>query len=174
MRKLEGLAVGLLAVALLIAAWLWDGGTRTSTAVAHAPAPLLIRRPPPPKPDQELLLGVWKVVKGDASGKHLPRDVSTLQRWTFTRGLLTIDYGDGEPGKVSYKLDPAARPRAVDLKFNEGLWRGSTFHGIYLLTGNRLKVCYTRAVGRRPPDFDQSREDRGTVWLELERVRPAR
>jgi uncharacterized protein (TIGR03067 family) len=173
MRKREGVAALLLAACLLGlgAAPFGPSGTQAAGAVARAFAPLPIRRPAPVKRDRELILGKWKVVQADANGKHQPREVSTEQRWTFTPGRIAIDHGDGEKGEVAYKLDPAVRPRTVDLTFHGDPWRGATFHGIYELKGNRLKLCYTRAVGCRPADFDATRRDeRGTVLLVLERL----
>jgi TIGR03009 family protein len=176
MRKLEAAAALLVLLGLSGAAlaWVGPGGPQGPRVVARAPAPFPRPRPAPVKADGELIQGVWKVVKGDASGKHLPHDVSTEQRWTISREKIAIDYGNGEKAEVGYKLDPAARPRAVDLTFNSLPWRGTTFLGIYELQGDRFRLAYTRAVGERPTAFDAGgREERGTVWLVLERVRPA-
>jgi uncharacterized protein (TIGR03067 family) len=172
MNKLVCAGALLLAACLLGVGttWLGPDGPGLVQATARAPAPFRARRPAPPKGDRELILGAWKVVRADANGKHQPRDVSTEQRWTITRERITIDHGDGEKGEVEYKLDPAVRPRAVDLTFNGAPWRGTTFHGIYELKGNQLKVCYTRAVGRRPTTFSVNGEaDRGSVLLVLQR-----
>jgi TIGR03009 family protein len=174
MRKIEG-AVAVLVLLGLSGAWLaWmgPGGPQGASAIARAPAPLPPRRPATVKTDAERIQGVWKVMQGDASGKHLPRDISTQQRWTISGEKIHIDYGDGAKGEVAYKLDPAARPRAVDLTFNGLPWRGATFLGIYDLQRDRLKIAYTRAVGQRPADFDTGREERGTVWLVLKREQP--
>jgi RNA polymerase sigma factor (sigma-70 family) len=175
MRKIEGAVAVLVLLGLSGAclAWIGPGGQQGPRAVTRAPAPFPSRRPAPVKPDRELIQGVWKVVKGDAGGKHQARDISTQQCWTIGGEKISIDYGDGEKGEISYKLDPAARPRAVDLTFNGPPWRGATFLGIYELQAERLKITYTRADGQRPAAFDTGREERGTVWLVLERQRPA-
>jgi TIGR03009 family protein len=174
MKKVEAATALLVLLGLSGAclAWVGPGIGQGPRVVARAPAPLPTRRPAPVKTDGELIQGVWKVVQGDASGKHQARDVSTQQRWTISREKIGIDYGDGEKGEVSYKLDPSSRPQGVDLTFNGLPWRGATFLGIYELHGDRLKLAYTRAVGQRPADFDTGREERGTVWLVLKRERP--
>src|SRR5262245_28646992 len=127
MRKLEGVAALLLPTGLLGlgAAWLGPVGPAPGMATARAPAPALRR--PAPKGDADLIQGVWKVVQGRATGKHLGLEVSTQQRWTITAGRIAVEYEDGEKGEATFKLDPAARPPAVVLTFNGEPWRGSTF-----------------------------------------------
>jgi TIGR03009 family protein len=174
MRKIEG-AVAVLVLLGLSGACLTGigpAGPQGARAVARAPAPLPPRRPAAVKTDGELIQGVWKVVRGDASGLHQPQDISTRQRWTISGKKIRIDHGDGAKDEIAYKLDPAARPRAVDLTFHGVPWRGATVLGIYDLQRDRLKIAYTRAVGQRPAAFDTGRQERGTVWLVLEREQP--
>src|SRR5262249_15066018 len=130
-------------------------------------------RPAPPKSDLEMMQGNWKVVEVNANGKHAPGEVSTNQRWRITPDGITVEDGDGDKARITYRLDASQRPRTIDLTFITPPWRGTTFHGIYQLDGNRLKICYTRAVRQRPPDFRTDREDdRGRLLLVLEREQP--
>lgn len=63
-----------------------------------------------------------------------------------------------KPGKgkqeATFRLDPAASPKAMDLTSRSEKGQGKTLAGIYLLEGDKLKLCLPTLPGRkRPTDF---------------------
>ena len=75
----------------------------------------------------------------------------------FVRGAETV--------RVSFRLDPASKPKAIDL---EEAKRG-TLRGIYLLEEMKLTICISFALGaerkERPRQFKATRENRLTLMV---------
>jgi len=56
----------------------------------------------------------------------------------------------GEATEADYKLDPAKKPKQIDLLFGEG----RTTKGVYHLEGDTLKLCAEKETdGERPTEF---------------------
>jgi uncharacterized protein (TIGR03067 family) len=58
--------------------------------------------------------------------------------------------------EFSFKLDPAKRPKAIDLAVSDEQDKGKIGHGIYDLDGDRLKICFPQdanAENERPTAF---------------------
>jgi RNA polymerase sigma factor (sigma-70 family) len=170
MAKLIGtvaVAAGLLGLGAAWIAFAWPG----PHAAARAPLPPVKR--PAVKPDGLAILGEWRVVRGDAQGKHLPDEIVAGQVWAFDRLGITVTLPGGESRRDGYALDLTASPKAIDLKFDR--WPvGGAVPGIYELKGDTLRVRYSKSSRGRPVAFESSGlEERGTVLLELERVKPA-
>jgi hypothetical protein len=85
---------------------------------------------------------------------------------------LTINYFDGDKHEATYKLDPKQNPRTIDLTFSNFPFQGMTFLGIYELDGDKLKVAYSKAEGRRPGDFQSPTKERGDISFVLQRKKP--
>jgi uncharacterized protein (TIGR03067 family) len=156
----------------------------TSTAQSiHAPkepamSPLP-RQVPRQKKDQDLLQGTWKVVEAEANGKHLPKEVSKAQQWTFAGTQITIHYkDDGSKDVLTFRLDPKTTPKALAVTAVAGLRKGYKPVGIYQLDKDQLKICLTWAQGAPRPDrfnaFGNTHqfEDRGRRFFILKREQP--
>ncbi len=170
MGKFMGVAAVLAAAGLLGAATAWVGGEPWGgPGVAAAPAPPA-RKPARPRADSELLLGEWRVVKGEAGGKHLPDEVAAGQVWSFSPRGLSVALPGGDGRRATWRIDPSAAPKAIDLAFQEPPWRGAAFQGIYELQGGQLRIKYFKGAARPAWAPAREREERGTVTLVLERV----
>jgi uncharacterized protein (TIGR03067 family) len=134
-------------------------------ALPAAPAPVPKEKP---KQDGKGIQGTWRVVRVEANGKHLHHEVSDGQLWVITKDRLTVRYADGNVESFAYALDPAHKPKAIDLRPAAPATR-SSFRGVYELKGDRLNVCRSR--GRRPTGLTEGGVERGQVLFVLERVR---
>ncbi len=114
--------------------------------------------------DEDRIQGTWKVVEVEEKGRQRSAEdikdsklIVKGDQMDFVRGAETV--------RVSYRLDPASKPKAIDL---EEAKRG-TLHGIYLLEGKKLTICISFALGaegkKRPSQFKATRENRLTLMV---------
>ncbi len=120
--------------------------------------------------DEDRIQGTWKVVEVEEKGRQRSSEdikdsklVVKGDQMVFVRGAETV--------RVSYRLDPASEPRAIDL---EDAKRG-TLRGIYSLEDEKLTICISFASGveqkKRPSQFKATRENRLTLMV-FHRVQP--
>jgi uncharacterized protein (TIGR03067 family) len=95
----------------------------------------------PASGDKELLQGAWSVVSGEAGGKKMPAKDLQGARVIFAGDVLLI-----EPERFTYKLDPAQKPKALDLV--KGRERRNA---IYELEGEQLKLAFHVVPGLDRP-----------------------
>jgi uncharacterized protein (TIGR03067 family) len=120
--------------------------------------------------DEDRIQGTWKVVEVEEKGRQrFAEDIKDSKlivkgdQMDFVRGAETV--------RVSFRLDPASNPKAIDL---EEAKRG-TLRGIYLLEDDKLTMCISFALGaegkKRPSQFKATRENRLTLMV-FQRVQP--
>ena len=116
-------------------------------------------RPDPAKADLAKFAGKWKPVK--IEGQH-PLKVEGL-RVEVKGDRLTLAGATEKPLEFALKLDPAAKPRAIDITFAVG-----TLLGIYEFDGDTLRVCYSELqeseMGRRPAEFTAPADSKRYLW----------
>ena len=102
--------------------------------------------------ERKLLQGTWLPTAAELSEN--PFDETTLKtmklvidgdKYTVTAGK-SIDKG-------TTKIDPAAKPKTMDVIGAEGPNKGKTFLAIYELNGDSLRVCYDLTGKVRPSEF---------------------
>jgi RNA polymerase sigma factor (sigma-70 family) len=133
--------------------------------VKPEPAPKLADKPAKPM-TEENLEGTWMVTNAESFQRG--------HKWTFTGGQLE---GYGEPNKevnTWYKLDPAQKPKSIDLTVQSGTDGPVLFtvKGIYQLEGDELKICFASPGEVRPKAFPA--EKALTSVLVFQRVLPAK
>jgi uncharacterized protein (TIGR03067 family) len=106
-----------------------------ATAVGVTAAPI----PKAKVKDEESILGTWQVENLDfGPGTPVPPIDFKQMKFTFKAGgKLTMSMGDMPPKEGSYKLDPAAKVKAIDMTEANG----RAAPGIYELDGDTLKIC---------------------------------
>jgi uncharacterized protein (TIGR03067 family) len=117
--------------------------------------------------DEEAIVGTWKAEKfDDGSGKELPAELVAQFRFTFKKdGKLTVANPGGKEKDGEYKLDPAAKTKAIDI-----LVKGDKDTiGVYELDGDTLKISMIADSKTRPTEFKAS--GKGTFVMTLKRVK---
>lgn len=119
--------------------------------------------------DREKLQGTWKTVSGEHEGKPLPtREISKI---IVAGDKLTLVSFAKQDETVGYRLDPAKKPKHIDLLFGK-----DAFPGIYALKGDELRLCLRLGEGKglkRPAEF-KTAPDSGFILLNLKREPKAR
>jgi len=142
--------LGLLAVGLFLAA-------------DEAPNPAV-------KKDLAKLAGTWSVVSFTANGEKMDSD-QTKQFSLIVEGeKFTYKQDDNVVMSGRTKLDPSKKPKAVDILPTEGNQAGEKLQGIYEVSGDEYKICFTSPEGKRPTEF-ASKADSGVTYVVFKRVK---
>jgi len=122
--------------------------------VAGLPVAADVSQTNPAKTDKDYLQRTWVVesFRGFAD-PSVQEDFKHL-KLTVRGDEILARYGE-KTAKASYKLDPTKRPTAIDVTLLDGpeKVRGKTFHGIYLLEGDVLRIAYRDPGKPRPEEF---------------------
>jgi uncharacterized protein (TIGR03067 family) len=106
------------------------------------------------KKDREKLEGTWIPVRIEEGGNVKEGDDN--HRLIFKGDEFTIKKGDDVFIKGKFKLDPAKKPRHIDMEITEDArnkYVGQTAHGIYALEKGELKWCLAEPGNERPTEF---------------------
>jgi uncharacterized protein (TIGR03067 family) len=128
------------------------------------------------KEELKRLQGTWTPVSGSYSGKKLSAAaVQQEARLVIQGGRFTLQKPKDEAWKGTVTVNPAKKPKTLDLKITEGEDKGETFEGIYELQGDTLKVCYNSVLGlgHRPTSFD-SGGDKGWKLVVFKRAKTSK
>jgi uncharacterized protein (TIGR03067 family) len=100
----------------------------------------------------DTLEGTWLPSTAELGGKKFPDEVRETiklevkgEKYTVTVGT-NLDQG-------TCKLDPSAKPKALDITGTEGPNKGKTILAIYERKGDTLRVCYDLGGKSRPAEF---------------------
>ena len=102
--------------------------------------------------DTDTIQGTWLASTAELAGKPFPEEVRKSIKLTIKDGKYTVTVGK-TPDHGTSKLDPSAKPKAMDITGTEGPNKGKTFQAIYELDGDTLKVCYDLSGKGRPAEF---------------------
>jgi uncharacterized protein (TIGR03067 family) len=100
------------------------------------------------KKDKELLQGTWKIESlENEQGKKEDLQGATL---TFSGDKVEFKKGD-ELKKASYTINPAGKPKEIDLKPED---KDITMQGIYRIEKDTLTICMVQGPNAaRPTEF---------------------
>jgi uncharacterized protein (TIGR03067 family) len=124
-----------------------------------------------PKEDGAKLQGTWKVVALEAGGSKAPEDAVKELRVLIAGDRISFS---GTPEDLlAYQLDPAARPRTMDICDGDtpDSFEKECGKAIYEMEGDTLKLCFSQATDvDRPKNFNTA----GTTYLcySLQREKP--
>jgi uncharacterized protein (TIGR03067 family) len=129
---------------------------------------------PAKKKDQDRIQGDWKVESLKVNGQEPPgeegeRIKSVTVKITADKIVVTMDGHDKES---TYKLDPTAKPKTIDIIHRPPDQEEEKALGIYKLEGDTLTICAPRDPNakERPKEFE-SKEDSGIILMVLKRVK---
>lgn len=111
--------------------------------------------------DEDVILGTWKPEKFDnagGTGGPTPAELDKL-RFVFEKdNVLRVTGGpNGEEAKGTFKLDPTAKVKTIDLTMTEpaapgGKGQVQTVLGVYELDGDTLKLCFGEGPNQPRPE----------------------
>lgn len=151
-RGLNGLWIGSVmkysrhaAFPLMFAAFLASGCTDGSESI----------------PDEERLLGAWRMVSMETHGKRY--DLTAQVQYVFKEETVMIIRPKETSGPHTYELDSTKNPGHLDITINvenvptagkRGVPVGGTQKGIYRFQGDTLEICLGRPwKDSRPSEF---------------------
>jgi uncharacterized protein (TIGR03067 family) len=113
------------------------------------------------KKELKKLEGTWKVVRMEVAGVKMPQ--AAYEHVTIAIDGDKLSFRD--KGKVYEEiecvLDPAKKPREIDLHYVAGLKKGVLELGIYEIDGDVLKICQLLKTGKkqtRPGSLDSPKD----------------
>jgi uncharacterized protein (TIGR03067 family) len=109
----------------------------------------------PGEDPKDALEGVWLPSTAELGGKKFPDEVRKSIRLEIKGDEYTVTAG-AETDRGTCKLDPSARPKALDITGTEGPNKGKTILAIYEREGETLRVCYDLSGKARPKEFKTS------------------
>jgi uncharacterized protein (TIGR03067 family) len=128
------------------------------------------------KKDLALLQGTWVIVAKEYKGKQATKEevaeltgVTVIKdnkktEWTESLGKKSII------SEATFKLDPKAKPKAIDFFYSSGPVKEKSDLAIYEVTQDTLRVCYSLEDGKRPTEF-AGKADGNAVLLTFKRVK---
>jgi uncharacterized protein (TIGR03067 family) len=126
----------------------------------------------PAEDAQRKLQGAWTATQAVRDGKAADDVVGN--RLSFTGNRFQIQSRDGKPlysGTV--RLDPSAKPAAIDFAHTEGALKGKAWQGIYTLDGETLKVCDNAPnLDKGRPAAFEATSGSGYVLITFKRAKP--
>ena len=113
--------------------------------------------------------GSWKIEALEADGQPAPPQIVGTLKLVFKDD--TLAFKPGEPGftHYKYKLNPTVQPAGFAMTHADGTNIGESENGIYLLVGDRLKICFGSGK-QRPKEFTAGAGS-GQSMYSLERER---
>ena len=94
----------------------------------------------PAEEAQGKLQGTWLATKAERDGKG--DDDVVGNRLTFTDNRFQIQSKAGKRlYEGTFRVEPSAKPAAIDFEHTEGALKGKAWKGIYALEGDKLTTC---------------------------------
>ena len=105
-----------------------------------------------PTKDSDTIQGTWLPSKAELGGAMFPDEVRTTIKLVIKNDTYTVTVGK-EIDQGTIKLNPAAKPKKLDITGSDGPNKGRTIPAIYERNGDTLKICYDLRGRSRPADF---------------------
>jgi uncharacterized protein (TIGR03067 family) len=113
--------------------------------------------------DQEKLRGTWKLTYAEVKGQPLPPNQIANLKLVFEGDKHFLYNRKNVEAVGGHRLDPAQKPKAIDITEVEGPNKGKSSRGIYLLEDDLFIVCYNNPDMERPKVFTSKAES--TIYL---------
>src|ERR1700719_4526956 len=102
--------------------------------------------------DAKNIQGTWLPTKAEIGGKPMGNDFINSTSLKLDDGKYTVIVA-GAPDKGAYTIDPAQKPKLIDITGTEGRNLGKKIPAIYELRGDTLRICYGLGGSARPAEF---------------------
>jgi uncharacterized protein (TIGR03067 family) len=140
-------------------------------------AGLLLAAAPAAPGDHDRLQGAWRLYAAEINGQPVALenlksgDKVLLGTLTVVGGSYTFRLGEARLA-LTFAMDPARSPKAIDLTVAEGPEKGQTYHGIYKLEGDTYTVCRNVEPGKDRPTEFAAPPDSGLMLVVWKRAQP--
>jgi uncharacterized protein (TIGR03067 family) len=112
----------------------------------------------------------WKYVSIEIEGDKVPAEKFEDDRLVL-RGKQSISTVQGNTVHGTFKIDPSARPKTIDITITDGPGKDNSLKGIYELDGDTQKICWAKPGKPRPTEFE-AKANSGRMLQVLEKVKP--
>jgi uncharacterized protein (TIGR03067 family) len=102
--------------------------------------------------DGKMIQGTWLPLTAQLAGKEFPEEVRKSIKLVLTADTYVATVGK-EPDEGKFKIDPAKKPKTVDITGTKGPNQGKTILAIYELDRDTLRLCYDLSGQGRPTEF---------------------
>jgi uncharacterized protein (TIGR03067 family) len=120
--------------------------------------------------ERERLQGTWELTGAVGGGKPVPPEKVKGVRVVFSGEQMSlVSPGDEPKREFTFKLDPTAKPKAIDLTALDGGFKGKTNPGIYQLEGDTLKLCMRNEPTKERPAKLASPEGSDLILMTLKK-----
>lgn len=136
-------------------------------AVFGAALPAEAQNAKPPATDSARMQGTWVMLSGATSGTPVPQEIVKEMRRVATGREVKVSWEKELYFWATITLNPAANPKQVDYLLLEGPNAGEIQRGIYSISGDTLRFCFSRPGDPRATDFTTVFDDGRTlsVWI---------
>jgi uncharacterized protein (TIGR03067 family) len=100
------------------------------------------------------LSGTWSCLSATVDGKPLAKETTDLLRLTLSQNRYTTEKGSQVLFESTYTVDPAKKPKQINMVGTEGDRAGKEAQGIYSVEGDVLRICYVMPGLPRPQGFE--------------------
>jgi uncharacterized protein (TIGR03067 family) len=114
--------------------------------------------------------GTWLPQTGELGGKEFSQDILKTIKLVIKDETYTVTAGK-EPDRGTLKLDPSAKPKAMDIVGTDGPNKGKTILAIYEVTDDMLRICYDLEGKKRPAEF-KTAKDTQQLFIVYKREKP--
>jgi uncharacterized protein (TIGR03067 family) len=121
------------------------------------------------KKELEKLKGTWTITSDERGSPPVAKEKNP--RVIVAGNQFTTEFQDKVIRKGTLKLDPTQNPRAIDVTYTEGEFKGKTLHGIYTLEKDIWTICYSRPGEERPRELPK-KPGKTQILLTLKRGIP--
>jgi uncharacterized protein (TIGR03067 family) len=94
----------------------------------------------------------WRFVEIEVGGRKIPEKAFEKDA-LILKGKRFASFVAGKLVHGDFKIDPVARPKAIDIIFTEGPGKGRSQKGIYELEGDTQRICFAMPDKPRPTEF---------------------
>ena len=114
--------------------------------------------------------GTWLPAKAELAGKPWPEEIRKITRLVIDGDKYSVTVGEA-PDKGTIKLNPAVKPKQLDITGTDGPNKDKTYLAIYERDGDTLRICYDLSGKSRPTEF-KSTEGTKLFLVTYERQKP--
>src|SRR5262249_22700755 len=98
------------------------------------------------------LEGTWLPASAEIGGEKFPDEIRKSIKLVIKGDTYTANVGD-KVDKGTVKLNPKAKPKALDITGTDGPNKDKTILAIYEYDADTLRVCYDLSGKNRPTEF---------------------